>query len=238
MLQTLAGHDPNDPTSAAMPVDDYLAHLHDGVKGLRVGVLVRPAGWEPDPPISSALDEAARVFASLGANLADVTIPSFSLSQVNTLILLAEAYAYHAADLARAPELYGAQVRARLLAGGLITAAEYLQAQRIRSRLRAELATVLEQVDVLLMPVTQTTASTMEDGFRGVTLRAYSWMGALNLSGLPALALPIGFDAAGLPIGMQIAGRPFDEATVLRTGHAYQQATDWHTRRPPLARAA
>jgi aspartyl-tRNA(Asn)/glutamyl-tRNA(Gln) amidotransferase subunit A len=235
MLQTLAGHDPKDPTCATEPVGDYLSHLNDGVKGLRVGVLVSPEGWDPDPPVVSALAEAARVFSSLGASIADVTIPSFALSQVNTLVMLAEAYAYHAADLARAPELYGEQLRARLLAGGLITGAEYVQGQRIRSRLRAEMAAALEQVDVLLMPVTQTTASTMEDGFKGVTLRSYSWMGALNLCGLPALALPSGFDEKGLPVGMQLAGRPFDEATVLRAGHAYQQATDWHKRHPALA---
>jgi aspartyl-tRNA(Asn)/glutamyl-tRNA(Gln) amidotransferase subunit A len=235
MLQTLAGHDPKDPTCAMEPVGDYLSHLKDGVKDLRVGVLVNPEGWDPDPPVVSALAEAVRAFSSLGASIADVTIPSFALSQVNTLVMLAEAYAYHAADLARAPELYGEQLRGRLLAGGLITGAEYVQGQRLRSRLRAEMAAALEQVDVLLMPVTQTTASTMEDGFKGVTLRSYSWMGALNLCGLPALALPSGFDEKGLPVGMQLAGRPFDEATVLRAGHAYQQATDWHKRHPALA---
>jgi aspartyl-tRNA(Asn)/glutamyl-tRNA(Gln) amidotransferase subunit A len=234
MLQALAGYDPLDPCSAPVPVDDYLTDLNAGVRGMRIGVLTPPAGWESEPPVAAALAEAARVFEGLGAVLADVTIPTFTIGLVNIIILLAEAYAYHAGDLARAPELYGERVGPQFLGGGLFTAAEYLQAQRLRSRLRADMAKAMENLDLLLLPVSHSVAPTFEESYTGAANRPYSFMGPMNLCGLPALALPTGFDERGLPLSMQLAGKPFAEATVLRAGHAFQQATDWHTRRPGL----
>jgi aspartyl-tRNA(Asn)/glutamyl-tRNA(Gln) amidotransferase subunit A len=147
-------------------------------------------------------------------------------------ILLAEAFAYHERDLREHPELFGELLRERMLAGALITGSEYVQAQRLRARLQADMSAVLRRVDVLATPTSPKPAPTFAQvydpdyGFpRGNT-------GPFNMTGLPSLAVPCGFTAAGLPISIQISGRPFDETTVLRVGHTYEQATDWHKRHP------
>ena len=121
-----------------------------------------------------------------------------------------------------------------MLAGALITGAEYVQAQRLRSRLRAAMAGVLARVDLLATPTTPKPAPAFavvhDPGFAFPR----SNMAPFNMTGLPALALPCGVAASGLPLSLQLAGRPFDEATVLRAGFAYEQATAWHARRPSL----
>ncbi len=126
------------------------------------------------------------------------------------------------------------RLRERILTGALVTAAEYTQAQRLRSQLCSETAEVLRDVDVLATPTTPvpappfTLAQDPEFGF------PRSNMAPFNITGLPTLALPCGFASAGLPLSLQLAGRPFEEGMVLRVGHAYEQATPWHTRRPPV----
>jgi len=148
--------------------------------------------------------------------------------------MLTEAFAYHERDLREPPGLFGEMLRERLLAGGLITGSEYVQAQRLRTRLQADMNAVLRRVDVLATPTSPKPAPTFtavydpEYGFpRGNT-------GPFNMTGLPSLAVPSGFTAEGLPISIQITGRAFDETTVLRVGHTYEQATDWHKRHPSL----
>jgi aspartyl-tRNA(Asn)/glutamyl-tRNA(Gln) amidotransferase subunit A len=150
------------------------------------------------------------------------------------VIMLAEAFAYHERDLREKPELFGDVLREKLLAGGLLTAAEYTQAQRLRSRICDDMAAALGRVDVLATPTTPGPAPSFETVFNPDFPFARSNMAPFNMSGLPALAIPCGFTEAGLPLSLQIAGRPFDEATVLRVGHAYEQATDWHRRRPAV----
>ena len=233
MLQAIAGYDPKDPCSDPMPVDDYVSGLGAGVRGLRVGVLSPLEGMELDPPVAKAYEEAARTFTSLGARLSDVQIPSLPLSALNFLILLVEAYAYHAADLRERPELFGEQVVGRFAAGGLFSSTEYVQAQRIRSKLRADMATVLDQIDVLVMPGARDVAPGFEEA-TATSPRRWTYLAPLNMTGLPALALPTGFSDDGLPTSMQIVGRPFDEATVLRAGHAFQQASVCHLLRPAI----
>jgi aspartyl-tRNA(Asn)/glutamyl-tRNA(Gln) amidotransferase subunit A len=238
MLQALAGYDPKDPCSDPMPVGDYLTALKNGVKGLRIGVLTPPEGGELDPPVAAAYEAAAKTFAGLGATMADVTLPTLSLAGASSAIMLSEAYAYHKANLEAHPELYGEQVVGRFAAGGLFSGEEYVQAQRIRSKLRSDVATVMAQIDVLVMPVTPNVAPTFAESIGAPNRRMWTYMGPLNMCGLPALALPTGFSGEGLPTSMQIVGKAFDEATVLRAGYAFQQATDWHTRRPALAEPA
>ena len=234
LMQPLAGHDPLDPASSHAPVDDYTAGLGRGVRGLRVGV-VRNYFFEGiDPEVAGAFEEAMATLRRLGAEVRDVQIPSLAATHSFLLIMLAEAYAYHERDLREHPELYGDVLRERLLAGALVTAAEYVQAQRVRSGICRETAAVLRDVDVLATPTTPKPATPFalahdpEFGF------PRSNMPPFNITGSPTLALPCGFSASGLPLSLQLAGRPFDEATVLRVGHAYEQATRWHTRRPPV----
>jgi aspartyl-tRNA(Asn)/glutamyl-tRNA(Gln) amidotransferase subunit A len=149
-------------------------------------------------------------------------------------IMLAEAFAYHERDLRERPHLYGEVLREKLLAGALVTGSEYVQAQRLRRRLQAEMVEALTGVDVLATPTTPNPAPPFSVVLDPDFAFPRSNMAPFNMAGLPALALPCGFSASGLPLSLQIAGRPFDEATVLRVGHAYERATEWHTRRPSL----
>jgi len=234
LMQPLAGHDPLDPASSLAPVEDYATGLGRGVRGLRIGVVRNYFFEGVDPEIERAFEEAMTTLRRLGAEVRDVQIPSLAATHAFLLILLAEAYAYHARDLREHPELYGDVLRERFLAGALVTGAEYVQAQRIRSEICRETADVLTDVDVLATPTTPKPATPFalahdpEFGF------PRSNMPPFNITGSPTLALPCGFSSSGLPLSMQLAGRPFDEATVLRVGHAYEQATSWHTRRPAM----
>jgi aspartyl-tRNA(Asn)/glutamyl-tRNA(Gln) amidotransferase subunit A len=150
-------------------------------------------------------------------------------------IMLSEAFAYHERDLRERPQLYGEVLREKLLAGGLVSAAEYVQAQRLRARLQAEVREVLGRVEILATPTTLGPAPAFKIVLDPEFPFAKSNMAPFNMTGLPALAVPCGFSASGLPLSLQLAGRPFEEATVLRAGHAYEQATEWHRRRPPAA---
>lgn len=234
MLQALAGHDPADPASAREPVPDYLAGLEGGVNGLRVGVVRDYFFEQVEPETVAALERALGELGRLGASVRDVTIPSIHATPSFMVIMLSEAYAYHERDLRTRPELYGLVLREKLMAGGLFRAEEYVQAQRLRAQIREDTARVLETVDVLITPTALGPAPAFKVVHDPDFPFAKSNMGPFNITGLPTLAIPTGFSSAGLPLSMQIAGRPFDEATVLRAGHAYQRATDWHRRRPPI----
>jgi aspartyl-tRNA(Asn)/glutamyl-tRNA(Gln) amidotransferase subunit A len=234
LLQALAGHDPADPASSRAPVGDYLASLRDGVRGLRVGV-PRAYFFEGiNAEMQRAFETALGVLRSLGASVEDVAIPSIHDSMVFMAIMLVEAFAYHERDLRERPDLYGDVLREKLMAGGLITGAEYAQAQRLRARLGEDMGAALSRVDVLATPTTPGPAPAFATVLDPEFPFARSNMGPFNMAGLPALAVPCGFTEAGLPLSLQIAGRAFDEATVLRVGHAYEQATDWHRRHPPV----
>ena len=175
-------------------------------------------------------------FRSLGAEVPRPhgPVPSICDSPSFMVIMASEAFAYHERDLRERPELYGDLLRERLMSGGLYTSAEYVQAMRLRERLRHEMLDVLRTVDLLATPTSPKPAPTFTTMWDTSLGFPRSNTPPFNLSGLPALALPDGFATAGLPLSLQLAGRPFDEATVLRAGHAYQQATDWHRRRPPV----
>jgi aspartyl-tRNA(Asn)/glutamyl-tRNA(Gln) amidotransferase subunit A len=234
LMQALAGHDPADPASSRAPVSDYVRALDHGVRGLRVGV---PRAYFLDgvhADVAQSFEDALAVLRRLGAAVSDVEIPSIHASWAFMAIMLSEAFAYHERDLRERRELYGEVLRERLLAGALITAPEYVQAQRLRAQLQSEMADVLRTVDVLATPTMPAPAP----AFATVYALDYGFprsnMAPFNMAGLPALAVPCGFSTSGLPLSLQIAGRPFDEATVLRVGHAYEQATEWHARRPPV----
>jgi aspartyl-tRNA(Asn)/glutamyl-tRNA(Gln) amidotransferase subunit A len=232
LLQAMAGHDEADPASSRAPVDDYVSALTRDIRGLRIGVPRNYFFEGVDPEIERAFEAALGTLRGLGAEVRDVQIPSLAATQSFLLIMMAEAFAYHERDLREHPELYGDVLRERLLAGALITGSEYTQAQRIRARICEETATVLRGVDLLATPTTPKPATP----FALATDPDFSFprsnMPPFNITGMPALALPCGFSSAGLPLSLQLAGRPFEETTVLRVGHAYEQATPWHTRRP------
>jgi aspartyl-tRNA(Asn)/glutamyl-tRNA(Gln) amidotransferase subunit A len=234
MLAALVGYDPADPASSREPVPDYTADLRSGVRGLRVGV---PRDYFLDgvtTEVGDAFEAALATLGRLGADVRDVRIPSIWAAPAFMVIMLGEAFAYHASGLRERPELYGDVLREKLMAGALFTAEEYVQAQRLRARLRSDMHRALADVDVLATPTTPVTAPAFEVVLDPDFPFGRSNMAPFNMAGLPALALPCGFASSGLPISLQLAGRPFDEATVLRAGHAYEQATEWHHRRPPI----
>jgi aspartyl-tRNA(Asn)/glutamyl-tRNA(Gln) amidotransferase subunit A len=237
MLQAIAGADPQDPTASAAPVPDYRAALRAGIQGLRIGV---PRHYyftnEPDvdPQVLAAVDQALDTLRGLGCEVRDVEVPSLAdASPAGSIIMTSEAYAYHEKDLRERPDDYG-PTRRQFLIGGLLTAADYIQAQRVRGILREEFAAVLRDVDVLVTPSFPMTAPPFEGVDPAASSRGFRYLTPFNLTGLPALSVPCGFTAAGLPIGMQVVARPFAEETVLRLGYAYQQATPWTSRHPDL----
>ncbi len=234
LLQALAGHDPLDPASSRAPVADYVGTLGRSIRGLRIGVPRDFFFDGADAEVVSAFEDAMTAFRGLGADVRDVTIPSIWDAPSFMVIMASEAFAYHERDLRERPEIYGELLRERLLSGALYTGAEYVQAMRLRERLRNEMLDVLRTVDLLATPTSPKPAPTFATMWDTSLGFPRSNTPPFNLGGLPALALPCGFASVGLPLSLQLAGRPFDEATVLRAGHAYEQATDWHRRRPPV----
>jgi len=241
MLNVIAGYDPADPASVRVPVDDVTAFLGAGVRGLRIGV---PRGYFFDHlenDIAAAMDLAIEVLVQLGADVRDVDVPGVADGLGGTFgFVLAEAQNIHTGSLRDRPEDFGSDVR-EMLSSYWPTTTELMAGQRAVDALTAAMRTTLETVDVLVTPTTPITApligqeslryGRMEESVLGAMIRCTA---PFNATHLPALSLPCGFNRDGLPIGLQIAGRPFDEATVLRVGHAYEQATDWHLRSPAL----
>src|SRR5438128_2476011 len=234
LLQAMAGHDPADPASSRAPVDDYLAPLGRDLRGVRIGV-PRAYFFEGiDPEVAQAFEGALATLRGLGAEVRDVTIPSLHTAPAFLLIVMAEAFAYHERDIREHPELYGDVLRERILTGALVTAAEYMQAQRLRAQICRETAEVLRGVDVLATPTAVKPATPFAQAQDPEFGFPRSNMPPFNLTGSPTLALPCGFSSSGLPLSLQLSGRPFEEGTVLRLGHAFERATTWHTRRPPV----
>ena len=238
MLQVIAGHDPKDPTSSHEPVPDYAAALGTDLKGMKVGVprhyfFAEDVGLDEDT--ANAVAQGIQTLKELGATVQDVEIPSLALASIaNTVIMIGEANAYHEKNLKSQPENFGEIVRSRFILGGAFTSADYIQSQRARSRLKREAAEVMQQVDVLAMPVMSKPASALKDFDPMAMMMTPSLMGPFNQTGMPAMSVPCGFSSAGLPIGMQLAAAPFNEAAVIRAGHAYQQYARWHDRRPEV----
>jgi aspartyl-tRNA(Asn)/glutamyl-tRNA(Gln) amidotransferase subunit A len=232
LFQAMAGHDAADPASSVLPVDDYLGGLGGDVRGLRIGVPRAYFFDGVDTEVERAFEAALVTLRRLGADVRDVDIPSIHTAPSFMLIMLSEAFAYHERDIRQHPELYGEVLRERLLAGALVTGAEYAQAQRLRSRLCAEVAEMMRTVDVLATPTAPKPATPFSAAHDPSFGFPRSNMPPFNLTGQPTLALPCGFSASGLPLSLQLAGRPFEEATVLRLGAAYERATEWHRRHP------
>jgi aspartyl-tRNA(Asn)/glutamyl-tRNA(Gln) amidotransferase subunit A len=242
LLRAMAGHDARDPSTVRRPVPDYAAALTGDVRGLRIGLPNTYFYDVLDPEVERAIQQAIEVLKGLGAVVKEVAWPALRYTTLAALILvLVEAAAFHEPWLRTQAEAYHPDIALRLKWGLLLPAPVYLKAQRLRARLCQDVARLWADVDVLLVPATMTPAHRIGETLARLPGREMSSREALlrlmrpfNLTGLPAISIPCGFGAAGLPIGLQIAGQPFDEATVLRLAHAYEQQTDWHQRRPPL----
>jgi aspartyl-tRNA(Asn)/glutamyl-tRNA(Gln) amidotransferase subunit A len=246
LLHAMAGYDARDPGSAQRPVPSYAAALSRDVRGLRVGIPREYFYDTLDPEVDSAIRQAIEVIRGVGATIQQVSWPSLRYATLAALtIVLVEASAFHEAWIRTRSQDYHPEVALRLKWGLLVPAAAYLKAQRLRELMCREVAHLWQQVDVLITPATMMAAPhphvmQMRVGSRQISTREalLRLMRPFNLTGLPAISIPCGFTSTGLPIGLQIAGRPFDEETVLRVAHAYEQQTDWHRRQPPIAPAS
>ena len=232
LLQVVAGHDPKDPTSSRAPVPDYTAHLREGIRGLRIGIL-RPHFFQGlSEEVAQAVEQALTVFTELGATLKEVSLERATKARVvYDSIVYPEATAYHLPWMRTRIDDYGPNTRGRLEQGLALPATAYVQAQQERRLLVRDATSVLEQADLLLAPGAARTPPRLdEEGSaapRGST-------NVFNITGIPVLSVPCGFSNTNLPISFQLIGRPFDEVTVLRAAHAYEQVTPWHQRHPNL----
>lgn len=241
MLNAMAGYDPADTASVPLPLEDFTRKLHNGVQGLRIGVIRDYFFENLQDGIGDAVTNAIAEFTRLGAQVDDVSLPGAGEALGGLFgYVLAEAQHIHAEALSSRSQDFGEDVRALLQsaapdAAALISGLRAAAAWTVRCRL------VLRDYDVLLAPTVAITApligeemvrlGDMEETVMGAMIRNTA---PFNGTHLPVLSVPCGFDAKGLPIGLQIVGRPFDEATVIQVGHAYEQATAWHLHRPRL----
>ena len=263
LLSIIAGHDPRDSTSVPMDVPDYVSQLSQSVKGLRVGRPTLPEeGLDPD--VKQHLDRAMAVLAARGAQMRDIELP-FIEKAVETYYIVATAeassnlarydgvqYGLRASAnggsalldmyLKTRTEGFGAEAKRRILLGTYVLShgyydAYYLKGMKVRTLIKQGFDEALKTCDVIAMPTSPTPpfrlGEKLTDPLQMYLSDIYTI--SANLAGLPALSLPCGFSAAGLPIGLQLLARPFDEALLLRAAYAYEQATEWHLRKPSLS---
>jgi amidase len=236
VLGVIAGLDPDDPTTSPSPVPDYAAAIGRGVRGLRIGVATNLVGMDADS--RATLDGAIATLAAAGGSMAEVVLPPLDEPTMQWLSLcgVEAALAHEKTYPARAAE-YGPVLAGLLDAGRKLSALDLARLELGRARLVGELNRLMATVDLLLMPVMGIAALSVASAASrtpdGVATRL-RYTAPFDMSGHPTLTLPGGFTADGVPVGFQIVGRAFDEAAILTAGHAYQSATDWHLRRPPV----
>ena len=243
MTRVMAGYDPRDPSSAPRSVPDYEAGLGQGIAGIRVGV---PESWFYElatGEVRALMDRSLEVLGEAGAETVEVPIPDMQrITDLSNLIFTCEAAAIHEPWLTGQPDDYQVQVRRRYEPGLHAPATKYLQALRARADLLREFTdTVFEKADVLHTPAIPYPVPTREEtdvaagDAMAPMIAGLSWCTRpANYLGVPALVVPCGFTEKGLPAAFQLMGPPFSEETLFRIGDAYQSATDWHTREPPL----
>lgn len=237
LLQLLAGYDEADPASVNAPVEDYLKDIEAGIKGWRIALAVGDFVEISDAEVLAAVRAAARYFEYLGAKVEEVDISwLYEAALANGQIVQADGAAYHRERLAANPELFGADVRQRLETGRDLPCGTYALARRKQVEVRRRSEGFFRHYDALLLPSTPIPALPMDDiensASQAPALTRFT--APFNLSGLPALSVPCGFTKAGLPVGLQIVCGPWQETRLLRAGHAFEQTTEWHKRKPAL----
>jgi aspartyl-tRNA(Asn)/glutamyl-tRNA(Gln) amidotransferase subunit A len=263
VLGVIAGHDPMDSTSVDVPVPDYRAELGRDLKELRVGIPAEYFIDGLDPEVDAAVRAAIGTLESLGARTEPVSLPHTEYGLAAYYVIApAEAssnlarydgvkYGLRAGGARDLIDMYsktraagfGAEVKRRVMLGTYALSAGYYdayygRAQRVRTLVRRDFERAFERVDVIAAPTTPGVAfkfGEKEDPLQMYLNDVFTIPG--NLSGLPGLSIPAGFTMAGLPIGLQLVGRAFDEPALFRVAHAYEQATSWHERKPPLPAA-
>jgi aspartyl-tRNA(Asn)/glutamyl-tRNA(Gln) amidotransferase subunit A len=219
-------------------VPNFQADIKGGMKGVRVGV--PRAGWFDenlgiDPATETVFNQAVDVLRSLGATITEIDGKPFSLARkANQTILVCEAYAYHEKTYQETPMKFGTSVRRRMLEGAFLSAADYITAQRARAVLNEKIRANFARVDVIAVPGAPRPPeafATMDPNEQN--LRP-NFTNPFNLTGLPTICVPCGFTSGNLPSGLQIVAPPLEESTCFRIAYAYEQATEWHKKRPEL----
>lgn len=233
-LQALAGYDALDPVSVDVPIDDYVSHLDDGVKGLRILVPTVHFFEDVDPEVERAVRGAARTLGSLGAVVVEETLPrTQQLRETQRAILSVDAATFHRDRMRERPQDFGVDVLQRLRAGESISGVQTAQARRDQAEIRREWIRTLSQVDLILTATTPIPAPPREgQDAVAAAIRLTSNTAPFNVTGLPAVSIPCGFTKGGLPIGLQLAAGPWREALLLRAARAYEAATEWSERHP------
>jgi aspartyl-tRNA(Asn)/glutamyl-tRNA(Gln) amidotransferase subunit A len=236
LLQVIAGFDPHDPASVDVLVDDYLTNLDAGVRGLRIARLMGEYIDISDQEVQAGLDEAARVFLELEANVEKVDLSWMTdLAVINSRMAQADAAAFHRERMEAHPDWFGTDVYKRLQNGVALSSSEYILARRAQAEGRRRCEMLFHKYDLLLLPTTPITAPLIEGtGAIEAARQLTRFTAPFNLTGLPALSIPCGFTMDGMPIGLQIVSKAWGEPELLQAGHAFEQATEWHLRRPDM----
>jgi aspartyl-tRNA(Asn)/glutamyl-tRNA(Gln) amidotransferase subunit A len=238
VMQAIAGYDPDDPSSADVPVPDYRKALHAGVKGLVVGFVrdLGPEGEALDAANAQALEDAALILERQGAIIREVRLPAplTHYRNVTKVINWAESYSIHEQDFLDRSALMGQALREKMMSGFTVRAADYLAATRLRRVLVDSTDALVRSCDALLIAGAFHVAPRFDEPETILPFTADTVTTVFNVTGHPASSICTGYDAGGLPLNAQIVGRFFDETTVLRVAQAYETATPWRERRPML----
>jgi aspartyl-tRNA(Asn)/glutamyl-tRNA(Gln) amidotransferase subunit A len=240
-MQVIAGYDPQDPACADLPVDDFSQGLGQDLAGLKLAYprsfFATSAGVTAE--VIASLDAAAQEVAKLGATVEEITLPDFDIfNSCGRVIIAAESYAIHEEELLTRPLDYGRYTYQRMMVGATLSAADLVQAFRLRRELTTQLnGEVLKTYDAMITANGLTAAPRFDEFDPETPPKMTLQTMPFNVTGNPVLAMPAGFSKSGLPLGLQIVGRPFDEATVLRVGAAYEAAAGWIHKRPELEMA-
>ena len=235
MLQVICAHDPLDPASVRMPADDYVRALARGVKDQRVALATGEHIQAADVEVQRAVQDAARVLEAQGCSVREVNLDWMREAAVaNRLMTQVDGAVVHRERLESHPEMFGNDVRRRLEAGAATPLADYVQARRLQAEVRRRCEELFDTVELLVLPTTPVAAPTIQ-GYDGVSRAGQltPFTAPFNLAGVPAMSVPCGFSSEGLPVGLQIVSGAWREALVLAAGHAFERATEWHTRFAP-----
>lgn len=261
VLQAIAGKDPLDATTADMPVPDYRADLKKGVKGIKIGIPKEYFIKGMSKEVEASVKAAAEAFGKLGATLADISLPHTKYALAAYYVLCpcevssnmtrydGIRYGHTVGKYKNLLDYYeqvrstgfGPEVKRRIMIGTYALSAGYYdayyrQAQKVRTLIGGDFDEAFRSVDVILAPVSPTPAFTI-GAHAGDPVALYLediFMDGAVMAGIPALSAPCGFSSEGLPIGLQLMGARWQESTILRAAHAYEQATEWHTKQPVL----
>jgi aspartyl-tRNA(Asn)/glutamyl-tRNA(Gln) amidotransferase subunit A len=237
MLQALAGHDPKDPASADRPIPDYRAALGGGIKGARIGVIhhFHETDHKVGDGTQRGITAAIETLRSLGAEIREVQLsPLQDWHACGTLISITErAAAYEEWSTARLGD-FGERMRSRMMLGAFVSGVDYVQAVRRRRELRAELKAAMADLDIVVTAVQPNEAPKIDAVPRWDTFQPAGFMMPFNVAGYPAMSICAGFGTNGLPVAVQLVGKPFQETTVLRIADAFEKATPYRDKRPPL----